>query len=364
MSEHIYFGDAVKALDGDANDGRVGGYLIRFTDAKHKDLDGEYFDAQTYLGPNDGASSDTIFHHGQPLPVKGVVSPLVQKELNALKDHIFGAGTTKRDAKGIWAETVLDMADEYEALVYDMVKQNKLGWSSGAVGHMVKVARDGRIERWPIGEKSFTPQPCEPQNRVLELKSLSGLKLVELIKTEELEPQTIKGMLAQEMADDGPSFCDVYCSFIDLVSDIAEAANANQDILAAPINVQQKVDTLLAELAQMGAPIIVQQINDYVAGDHEWNFYLKGLVAIPDFAQAVAAMTERVSGLQRNHENRTKEGRMLSGANRKKLQGYMDQMTTLMASMNDLMSASEPKPKSANPVELMRLRMQLLQGAA
>ena len=364
MAENIYFGGAVKAVNPDANDGRISGYLVRFTDAKQKDLSGEYFTDKTYYGAHEGDGVDTLFHHAQPLPIKSRVSAAVQRELKALQEYVFAPVKVTRDTLGLLAETVLDMASEYEALVYSMVKQDKLGWSSGALSHACKIAKDGEIQRWIIGEASLTPQPCDPMNRVIEIKSLPSLKLVELIKGEPLPETTIKGMLAQEMAEDVPSFWQVECSMHELIGDIAEAASANQEILAAPINVQQKLDDLFAEFVMMAKPIAAQQIADYIAGDQEWDFYLKGMVAVPDFAQAVAAMTERVNGLQRNHENRTKEGRMLSAANRKKLQGHLDSMTALMQSMNDLMAASEPKPKSANPVELSRLRFELLQGAA
>ena len=37
----VVFGDTVKAL----GDGRVGGYLVRFTSPDEPDLEGEYFDA-------------------------------------------------------------------------------------------------------------------------------------------------------------------------------------------------------------------------------------------------------------------------------------------------------------------------------
>jgi hypothetical protein len=171
-------------------------------------------------------------------------------------------------------------------------------------------------------------------------------------------------MLAQEMADEMPSFWQVHCAMTELISDIAEAASANQEILAGPINVDQKLTDLFNEFVSMAKPIAAQQIADYIAGDQEWDFYLKGMVAVPDFAQAVTAMTERVNGLQRNHENRTKEGRMLSAANRKKLTAFKESMASLMDDVDALLAASEPKPKSANPVELSRLRFELLQGAA
>ena len=189
MDSLVYFGDALKALD---DNGKVGGYLVRFSDGTKKDLSGEYFTAETYLGAHDGDGVDTMFHHGQPLPVKIKLTKDELAEINKFQDHVFAPVKTKRDAIGIWAETVLDMADEYEKAVYGIVKTGRCGWSSGAVGHLVKKASDGEIKRWPIGEASITPQPCEKLNRAIPIKSFGSLKFVSVIEgDEESEPLTV-----------------------------------------------------------------------------------------------------------------------------------------------------------------------------
>lgn len=162
----IHFGGAVKAIDGN---GRVGGYLVRFGSASERDTSDEYFTAETYLGPTDGNGSESLFHHGQPV-VKG---------LEHLADRTFAPISTKRDEIGIWAETVLDMADDYERKVFELAQKGKLGWSSGSAPHRVKKMRDGRITSWPICEGSLTPEPAEPRNKggILPLKSLRSITM-------------------------------------------------------------------------------------------------------------------------------------------------------------------------------------------
>lgn len=150
MDTLILRGDAVKAF----GSGKVGGYLVRFTGPGDKDLEGDYFTAATYYGPRDGDGAECLFHHG--LPVKA--------ELADLADRTFRPIRTRRDTVGIWAETVLNMADEYEAKVYNLAKAGKLGWSSGTAAHRVKRASDGRVTRWPIAEGSLTPTPAMPAN--------------------------------------------------------------------------------------------------------------------------------------------------------------------------------------------------------
>lgn len=187
MKSLIYFGGEIKALD---DQGRVGGYLIRFSDdGKHKDLSGEYFTSETYLGAREGNGVDILFHHGQPLPMKSILTAAAQEEISGFQNHIFkNAVETKRTAIGIWAEAVLDLADEYEKAVYGMVKRQKLGWSSGALGHQVQKDGDGRIKRWIIGEASLTPTPAEPLNRAMDIDSLSTVKFVQ-VDDEEPEPK-------------------------------------------------------------------------------------------------------------------------------------------------------------------------------
>jgi len=183
MDSLIYFGGSIKALD---ENGKVGGYLVRFSDdGAQKDLSGEYFTSKTFLGSRDGDGVDTVFHHGQALPVKAKLTKAAQAEVEALRDHVFAPVKTKRDTVGIFAETVLNMADEYEKAVFGLVKAGKIGWSSGAVGHLVKKAEGGQITRWPIGEASMTPTPCEPLNRAITIKSLDAIKFVSVVEGDE-----------------------------------------------------------------------------------------------------------------------------------------------------------------------------------
>jgi HK97 family phage major capsid protein len=154
----VAFGNPVKAL----GEGKVGGYLVRFSTEADTDLTGEWFTAKTYFGARDGDGADTLFHHGMP----------VKSGLEGLADRLLKPLKTRKDEVGVWAETVLDMADEYERTIYQLVEAGKLGWSSGAPGHMVRKLETGEITRWPIAEGSLTPTPAEPRNRVLSLKAL------------------------------------------------------------------------------------------------------------------------------------------------------------------------------------------------
>ena len=160
MQTLVSFGDAIKADD----KGRVRGYLVRFGGA---DLEGDYFTASTDFGrpmkSGDRVPMNLYYHHGQ--------------DKNIGKSTI-GSGYITMDDKGLWYEAQIQMADEYQKMIADLAKSGKLGYSSGATGHMVerRKSADGRYEitRWPIGEASLTPTPAEPMNMVKSLKDMYG----------------------------------------------------------------------------------------------------------------------------------------------------------------------------------------------
>lgn len=160
MQTLVNFGSAIKADDS----GRVRGYLVRFGG---QDLEGDFFTKETDFGrpmkSGDRVPMNLYYHHGQDRTIG--------------KSRI-GTGYMTMDDKGLWYEAQIEMADEYQKMIADLAKSGKLGYSSGATGHMVerKKSADGRYEitRWPIGEASLTPTPAEPMNMVKSLKDMYG----------------------------------------------------------------------------------------------------------------------------------------------------------------------------------------------
>lgn len=147
-------GHAVKAL----GDGRVGGYLVRYTDASTPDLQGDYFTPESELGFYEALP--VLYHHGQDKTVGR---------------RVIGRGVVKRDEIGLWVEAQLALRDEYEKYIYDLAEKGKLGWSSGAVSHMVereqKAVGVQWIKTWWVAEASLTPTPAEPRNDAATIKS-------------------------------------------------------------------------------------------------------------------------------------------------------------------------------------------------
>jgi len=153
----VAYGNEVKAL----GNGLIGGYLVRFSDENSPDLTGDFFTRETDYGDADGAP--VYYDHGMD---------------ETLKRRRFGRASHKMDDTGIWAETQLQLRDEYEQYIYQWAEAGKLGWSSGTAGHLVEreeVDKAWHITSWPLGlDDSLTLLPAEPRNTVIPLKSMSA----------------------------------------------------------------------------------------------------------------------------------------------------------------------------------------------
>jgi HK97 family phage major capsid protein len=154
----LAIGGAIKAL----GDGRVAGYLVRYTSAEAPDLTGDYFSPDTDFDAEDGDRVTVYYGHG--------FDPV-------LKHRKLGKGTLRFDDVGVWVEAQLQMRDEYERAIYAMAEAGKLGWSSGTLPNLVEREDEGkaaRITHWPLGkDASLTPTPAAGlvATQVLSLKA-------------------------------------------------------------------------------------------------------------------------------------------------------------------------------------------------
>ncbi|NJO07453.1 MAG: phage major capsid protein [Chloroflexaceae bacterium] len=68
----------------------------------------------------------------------------------------------RHDATGLFFEVELERHAAYIADVLRLIERGALGFSTGALAHLVERA-GGTVKRWIIGELSLTPTPCEPR---------------------------------------------------------------------------------------------------------------------------------------------------------------------------------------------------------
>lgn len=218
-------GSTVKAL----GDGKVGGYLVLFGDAKSADLVGDYFTAATDFGL-DFAQPVTVtarYHHGMDKTVG---------------KRAIGKGVIGKDDVGVWIEAQLNLRDAYEKAVYQMVSAGKAGWSSSAPGHLIerKAAGGGaqEITVWMLvpGDATITPTPADPR-QVVSIKSFEATRLK--LEAEPEAPAT--GAAAAAMA--GGTIVSVQSTQEDAMTDNQPAAQESPE--------QAQIKMLSEQLAQV-----------------------------------------------------------------------------------------------------------------
>ncbi len=202
--------------------GSVKGYLVRFGSPDATDLEGDYFTPQTDFGfpikAGERVPLNVYYHHG--------MDKMIGKKS-------IGTGYVKMDETGLWYEAQLDMADEYGSMIANLCKQGKMGYSSGAAGHMVErksVGKASEITRWCIAEASITPTPAEYRNSVKSLEEMYGME--PMMEEEEMVMAPMPEQSPEEYAvsvfDESESemvhegleaYYDALCGAIEMVTD-------------------------------------------------------------------------------------------------------------------------------------------------
>lgn len=125
-----------------------------------RDFDDERFTADTdlcidWFGPS---GRPLLYHHGMDAAVKASVTGR-QVEFEVRDD-------------GVWAQSQLDKHHRYRRAIDQLIEEEALGYSSGAMPHLATKSRDGTITRWPWVELSLTPTPAAgPLSAVHYVKS-------------------------------------------------------------------------------------------------------------------------------------------------------------------------------------------------
>ena len=92
--------------------------------------------------------------------------------------------STEQREEGDWVRAELDKASKYYNRVKQLVDEGKVGWSSAAPDHKAKVAKDGRIETWPVIEYSLTTTPAKPNLVAFAMKSAQAVEVLNSAKGE------------------------------------------------------------------------------------------------------------------------------------------------------------------------------------
>lgn len=174
-----------------------------------------------------------------------------------------------------------------------------------------------------------------------------------------------KGMLAEEMAQTTPSTWEVESALRRVTRKIAETAK-DSDVTGVVMDWKAKVAEAFNEYPPTMIPLVTAQIEEFLNSSDD-EFYLKGESvsgSFESFDAVVSAVEKHTRNMQRNHEARVKEGRVLSTSNRATVQKCKDSLTALMGDLDALLAMSEPKPKekeiTVDTLRTQSLRMQSL----
>lgn len=161
---------AVKFADG--SDNIIEGLAIPFGGpfGKGKDFDGEDFGPDTDIAadwfPSEGRP--VLYHHGLD---------------DALKTALVGRQIERQQTDaGHWVKVQLDKRNRYFERISQMVADEALSFSSGAIPHLVQARKDGHIERWPWVELSLTPTPANPLASVYSVKAADAIEHLAAVK--------------------------------------------------------------------------------------------------------------------------------------------------------------------------------------
>ena len=251
-------GSAVKAL----GNGKIGGYLVRHTSAAAADLQGDYFTSESELGFY--KEVPVLYHHGMD---------------KSVGRRVIGLANLVRDDIGLWVEAQLAMRDEYEKEIYMLAEKGKLGWSSGAVAHMVEREQKNTgtawVKTWWVAEASLTPTPAEPKNIADTIKT-SDVTIKQSESNDDELPQETEIEVSEAASVDNTIFSEDTIMDDNDTKDIAEL-KASIAALTAQINAPA------VEAAKMAAVVKTR------GGDHDggqafkhWvrtgqmNYYTKG----------------------------------------------------------------------------------------
>lgn len=168
----ISFGSELKSL----GNGKYGAWALLFSDHESPDITSDYFDKDT-----------DFFFEGEQKAIRPV---LYDHGLDAtLKSRKLGRGSLEIKDAGVWFETQLDIADEYDKkylpYIETMAQAGRLGVSTGSAPHLIKREAVGKamyIKSWPIVEVSLTPKPVEPRTKMpMALKSYAEVEREDLM---------------------------------------------------------------------------------------------------------------------------------------------------------------------------------------
>jgi hypothetical protein len=339
-----------------------------------KDTDGEYFSAKTDLCADwFPTERPLLYHHG----LDGATGVTAIGRVDS--------ATARKEVDGWWVQAQLDESNAYFDSIAKLIAEGKLYASSGAMPHLVRRGKGGELTRWPWVELSLTPSPAN---------LFATVSTVEVEKHYKSAGLAFKAGAILAQGDDGDA---PEGSYEDLIQDINRLLNMGRMFGGSPFG---DADAYAYTVATFPNYAIVRVCTDDY-DEHDQQYYrveysigadgepVLGAAAPYDLAYipALAESGEKASGTPLDAtplvlaaelvsklatvvavrtkgvaERRNKEGRVLSTANKQRLQALVDAMKAAQSSLEDLLSSTDPPAKaSGDRLRLLELRHRAMQ---
>lgn len=342
-----------------------------------KDTDGEYFSAKTELCLDwYGSTIPLLYHHG--LDSSTGVIPVGRVDLT----------TARKEVDGWWVQAQLDESNKYFDSISQLVAEGKLYGSSGAMPHLVRRAKHGEILVWPWVENSLTPTPANlfslvnPTDVAKHYKS-AGLTFAQ--KGEAIPAQGDNGDAPEGSYEDllqdlnralnagsmfgGSPFGDAYCYTVATFPDHAIVRVCSYEMGEGEEAQYYRVEYTMGadgepvlgaaapyDLAYIPALAESAEPGDMALGKSGTALDATPLVLAAEQAHKLATVV--VARTKDVQLRRVKAGRVLSTANKQRLQALLDAMKAAQSDLEELLTSTDPPAKaaSADVLRLLELR--------
>jgi hypothetical protein len=156
-----------------------------------RDAQGEFFTPETDLWLERIQRRPVVYYHG-----------LDERQPQVIGEELGW----ERRADGVWFKVALDRTSRLARRVWEAARKGMARASSGAIGHLVRVAGDGRILTWPIGEISLLDvgrhAPANPYAVAL-VHAKALFAAAGLPGAEAFEAEAESGRTPDDVEDDG-----------------------------------------------------------------------------------------------------------------------------------------------------------------
>lgn len=190
---------AVKSISDDGYE--IGGHLVLFGDSTQPDLQGDWFTGKTEFHIDWYPRIPILFEHTKDGVVKSTaVGTITERGVDDL---------------GVWVKGVLDRSNRYVEHIKTLIKDGRMGWSSGSMSHIVQPPPNprtgvrGEIKEWALCEASLTVTPAEPRTLGVPIKHFIEPRTAELAYKSmglPLENLNLPQEVEQGSAQDGARF--------------------------------------------------------------------------------------------------------------------------------------------------------------